>query len=127
MSFLEQVASRAVHERHPEFRPGDRLRVNYRVIEGAKERIQAFEGVAIVLKKGKANSSFTVRKMSEGVGVERTFPLYSPLIESIELLSKGRVRRSRLFYLRELQGKKARIETVAGGRGDETETPASPA
>jgi large subunit ribosomal protein L19 len=111
--FLNSVAERHIDKKLPVFRPGDKVRVNFRVIEGSKERIQAFEGVVIVQKKGKVNATFTVRKISAGVGVERTFPKFSPLIESIDLLSQGRVRRSRLFYLRDRQGKKARIESQA--------------
>ncbi|HEX8691945.1 MAG TPA: 50S ribosomal protein L19 [Longimicrobium sp.] len=93
----------------PSFRPGDTVRVNVRVREGDKERIQAFEGVCIGRKHGGVSETFKVRKISGGVGVERTFPLHSPMIASIELVREGRVRRAKLYYLRNLRGKAARI------------------
>lgn len=95
----------------PEFQAGDTLRVHTRVREGDKERIQVFEGMCIRRKRGGNAATFTVRKVSYGVGVERIFPVYSPRIERIERVSHGDVRRARLFYLRELAGKKARIRT----------------
>ncbi len=94
---------------HPEFRPGDTVKVHIRIIEGSKERIQVFQGVVIKRKCGDMDASYTVRKVSHGVGVEKTFALHNPRIEKIELVSRGRVRRSRLFYLRERRGKAARI------------------
>jgi large subunit ribosomal protein L19 len=94
----------------PEFRPGDTLKVNVRVREGEKERIQAFEGVCIARKSGGVSETFTVRKISGGVGVERIFPLHSPSVASIEVLREGRVRRAKLYYLRERRGKSARIK-----------------
>lgn len=94
----------------PAFRPGDTLRVNVRVREGDKERIQAFEGVCIARKNGGVSETFTVRKVSGGVGVERIFPLHSPSIESIVVVRHGRVRRAKLYYLRNLRGKAARIK-----------------
>ena len=93
----------------PEFAPGDTLRVDVKVIEGTRERIQAFEGVCIARKSKGVNSSFTVRKISYGEGVERVFPIYSPLVDSIEVVRRGRVRRAKLYYLRGLTGKAARI------------------
>ncbi|HZD26676.1 MAG TPA: 50S ribosomal protein L19 [Alphaproteobacteria bacterium] len=93
----------------PEFAPGDTLRVNVKVVEGTRERIQAFEGVCIALKRAGLNSSFTVRKISYGEGVERVFPMFSPRIDSIELVRRGRVRRAKLYYLRGRRGKSARI------------------
>jgi len=93
----------------PQFRPGDTLRVNVRVREGEKERIQAFEGVCIARKHGGIQETFKVRKISGGVGVERTFPLHSPMIGSLEVVRFGRVRRAKLYYLRNLRGKAARI------------------
>jgi large subunit ribosomal protein L19 len=93
----------------PSFRPGDTVRVNVRVREGDKERIQAFEGVCIGRKHGGVSETFKVRKISGGVGVERTFPLHSPMLASIELVREGRVRRAKLYYLRNLRGKAARI------------------
>lgn len=94
----------------PAFRPGDNIVVNYKIIEGDKTRIQAFRGDVIQIKGQGLNKSFTVRKISNGVGVERIFPFYSPNIESVELLKRGKVRQSRIFYIRDLVGKKARIK-----------------
>lgn len=93
----------------PQFRPGDTVKVHIRIIEGSKERIQVFQGVVIKRKRGLMDASYTVRKVSHGVGVEKTFALHNPRIEKIELVSRGRVRRSRLYYLRERRGKAARI------------------
>ncbi len=101
----------------PEFSPGDTVRVNVKVIEGTRERIQAYEGVCIGRRSADINSSFTVRKISYGEGVERVFPLYSPRIDSIELVRKGDVRRAKLYYLRDLRGKSARITERTTGRG----------
>ncbi len=94
----------------PEFRPGDAVRVNIRIKEGDKERTQAFEGTVIRKRGNGIRSTITVRKVSYGVGVERTFPLNSPLIESIKVVGKGMVRRAKLYYLRNLKGKAARIK-----------------
>lgn len=94
---------------HPDFRPGDTVGVHVRIKEGEKERIQVFQGAVIQMHRDGIRSTFTVRKMSSGVGVERVFPLHSPMIARIEVKARGRVRRSKLFYLRELTGKKARI------------------
>jgi large subunit ribosomal protein L19 len=94
----------------PQFRAGDTVRVNVRVREGEKERIQAFEGVVIARKHGGVHETFTVRKISSGVGVERIFPLHSPSIDSIIVVRQGRVRRAKLYYLRNLRGKAARIK-----------------
>ena len=93
----------------PEFRPGDTLRVGVKVIEGERTRVQAFEGVCIARANKGVGSSFTVRKISFGEGVERVFPLYSPIIDSVKVLRRGKVRRAKLYYLRALRGKKARI------------------
>lgn len=93
----------------PAFRTGDSVRVHYKIVEGDKERVQVFQGLVIKQHRAGARSSFTVRKVSFNVGVERIFPLYSPRIEKIEIVGKGIVRRSRLFYLRSLQGKAARL------------------
>jgi large subunit ribosomal protein L19 len=93
----------------PDFRPGDTVKVHIRIIEGNKERIQVFQGVVIKRKRGDMEASYTVRKISNGVGVEKTFALHNPRIEKIELVSRGRVRRSRLYYLRDRRGKAARI------------------
>ena len=104
-----QLQARKAESSVPEFAPGDTVRVSVKVIEGARERIQAFEGVCIAFKSAGINSSFTVRKISYGEGVERVFPLYSPRIDTIEVLRRGRVRRAKLYYLRGLTGKRARI------------------
>lgn len=103
----EQLAAK---KDYPSFRAGDNIVVNYRIIEGAKERVQAFKGDVLQISGEGATKTFTVRKISNGVGVERIFPYYSPNIVSVELLKRGRVRRSRIFYLRTLVGKKARIK-----------------
>ena len=105
----EQVKKLLADRAVPEFQPGDSLRVMVKVVEGTRERIQAFEGVCIGRKNAGANSAFTVRKISYGEGVERVFPLYSPRIESIEVVRHGDVRRAKLCYLRGLTGKRARI------------------
>ena len=98
----------------PDFRPGDTVRVMARVVEGDRERVQAFEGVVIRKRRGGINSNFTVRRISHGIGVERTFPLYSPRLESVKVVRVGRVRRAKLYYLRQRVGRKARIR--AGSR-----------
>lgn len=107
---IEQIEQRQLRTDLPEFRPGDTVRVHAKVIEGDKERIQVFEGVVLRRTRGGNRATFTVRKVSYGVGVERTFPLHSPRIEKIEVVSRGKVRRARLYYLRELSGKAARIQ-----------------
>jgi large subunit ribosomal protein L19 len=94
----------------PDFRPGDTVRVHARIREGEKERIQVFEGVVIRRRKGGTGATFTVRKVSYGIGVEKVFPLHSPLIDKVEVVTRGRVRRARLYYLRNLRGKAARIK-----------------
>ncbi|MFN3233207.1 MAG: 50S ribosomal protein L19 [Alphaproteobacteria bacterium] len=106
----EQVTKLTESGDVPEFGAGDTLRVNVRVVEGSRERVQAFEGVCIARKNDGLNSSFTVRKLSYGEGVERVFPLYSPRLESIEVVRRGRVRRAKLYYLRGRTGKAARIQ-----------------
>lgn len=94
----------------PEFKSGDTVRVHIKIREGDKERVQVFEGVVIRKRKGKLGATFTVRKVSYGIGVERIFPLHSPVIEKIEVVKRGRVRRAKLYYLRKLGGKAARIK-----------------
>ena len=94
----------------PDFAPGDTLKVHVRVVEGNRERVQVFQGVVIRRKGSGARETFTVRKVSFGVGVERTFPVHTPIIEKIELVTRGDVRRAKLYYLRELRGKKAKIK-----------------
>lgn len=110
----EQIARLTAERPIPEFGPGDTVRVNVKVIEGNRERVQAFEGVVIARRNRGINSSFTVRKISYGEGVERIFPLYSPRLDSIELIRKGRVRRAKLYYLRGRTGKAARIAERRG-------------
>ena len=95
---------------HPQFVPGDTVKVHVKIKEGEKERIQVFQGVVISKRKGSVNASFTVRKVSYGIGVERIFPLHSPIINYIEVITKGRVRRAKIYYLRKLRGKAARIK-----------------
>ncbi len=117
----DQVAKLTEGRKLPEFSPGDTLRVNVKVVEGTRERIQAFEGVCIARKNRGLNSSFTVRKISYNEGVERIFPLYSPRIDSIELVRRGDVRRAKLYYLRGRRGKSARIsEKTTGAAGKAT-------
>ena len=94
----------------PDFKPGDTIRVHARIKEGEKERIQVFEGLVIRKRKGKTGATFTVRKVSYGIGVERIFPLHSPNIDKIEIVTRGKVRRARLYYMRKLKGKAARIK-----------------
>ncbi len=105
----EQIEKLTAERPVPEFQPGDTLRVNVKVVEGTRERVQAFEGVCIARKSAGISSSFTVRKISYGEGVERVFPLYSPRIASIEVVRRGDVRRAKLYYLRGRRGKSARI------------------
>lgn len=93
----------------PDFSPGDTVTVHVKIREGNKERLQAFQGVVISKKKGLSNATFTVRKVSYGVGVERVFPMHSPIIDRVEVVSRGRVRRAKIYYLRKLRGKAARI------------------
>ena len=111
----------------PPFRSGDTVRVHVRIVEGDKERIQAFEGVVIRRRRGGARATFTVRKISYGVGVERTFPVASPRVEKVEILAKGKVRRARLYYLRERTGKAARIRERVRGDKPASSAPAAPA
>ena len=106
---LVQLVENAQLKQHPSFAPGDTVVVQVKVREGDRERLQAFEGVVIAKRNRGLNSSFTVRKISFGVGVERTFPVHSPVIEKIELVSRGDVRRAKLYYMRDRHGKAARI------------------
>ena len=115
----QQIEKLTSKKRVPAFRPGDTLKVTVRITEGSKSRLQAFEGICITRKNNSVNSNFTVRKISHGEGVERVFPLFSPLVEKIEVVRKGDVRRAKLYYLRELSGKKARIADK--DRGDEAD------
>ena len=112
MNVLEMIEKEQMRGDIPGFKTGDTVKVYVRIIEGQKQRIQAFEGVVIRKRRGNSRANFTVRKVSYGIGVERTFPLHSPVIDRIEVMTKGLVRRSRLYYLRGLRGKKARIKEV---------------
>ncbi|MFP5309012.1 MAG: 50S ribosomal protein L19 [Actinomycetes bacterium] len=110
MNTVDIVEKSRLRDDLPEFWPGDNVKVNVRVIEGTRSRIQVFEGVVIGRRGGGLRETFTVRKISFGVGVERTFPLHSPVLEGIEVVRRGKVRRAKLYYLRDRVGKKARIK-----------------
>ena len=110
MDLVDKVEQKYMDRETSEFRSGDTVRVNVKIREGDKSRIQVFEGVVIAIKKNGLSSTFTVRKVSVGYGVERIFPLYSPTIQTIEVVKRGRVRRAKLYYLRERKGKAARIK-----------------
>ena len=110
MDIIELIEKEQMRADIPDFSTGDTVKVYVKIVEGQKERIQVFEGAVIRKKRGNSRASFTVRKISYGVGVERTFPLHSPVIDRIEVVSKGKVRRSRLYYLRGRKGKEAKIK-----------------
>jgi large subunit ribosomal protein L19 len=110
MHTLDSVDAASLRSDVPDFRAGDTLKVNVKVVEGNRSRIQAFQGVVIARQGGGVRETFTVRKISFGVGVERTFPVHSPQIDTIEVLTRGDVRRAKLYYLRKLRGKKAKIK-----------------
>src|SRR5579863_2249140 len=123
----EEAARLTAGKKIPEFAPGDTVRVNVRIKEGERERVQAFEGVCIARSGGGLQENFTVRKISFGEGVERVFPVLSPMIESIEVKRRGAVRRAKLYYLRDRRGKSARIAERAGmGRGEAEEAVGDP-
>jgi large subunit ribosomal protein L19 len=109
MNVIEQIEKENMRFDIPDFRAGDTVKVHIRIIEGNKERVQVFQGIVIRRKRGTMGASVTVRKVSHGVGVEKTFPMHSPRLEKFELITRGKVRRSRLYYLRNLRGKAARI------------------
>ena len=109
---IEAVTKEQLRTDIPAFRPGDTLKVHVRIVEGTRERIQVFEGVVIKRRGGGISETFTVRKISYGVCVERTFPVHTPKIEKIEVLRRGKVRRAKLYYLRSLRGKAARIKEI---------------
>jgi large subunit ribosomal protein L19 len=115
----EQVEKLSAGREIPDFGPGDTLLVNVKVVEGEKTRVQAYEGVCIGRSGAGLNESFTVRKISYGEGVERVFPLYAPMIDSIKVVRRGKVRRAKLYYLRGLRGKKARISEATSAAGAE--------
>ena len=110
MDVLEQIEKEQMRTDIPGFKPGDTVKVHARIKEGDKERIQVFQGVVIRKRKGNTGATFTVRKVSYGVGVERIFPLHSPTIDKVEIVSRGKVRKGRLYYMRKLRGKAARIK-----------------
>ena len=110
MNIVEKISRENLRTDIPAFRPGDTIKVHCKIKEGEKERIQIFGGVCIRRRRGAVSASFTVRKMSYGIGVERIFPIHSPQIAKVEVVSAGKVRRARLYYLRDLSGKAARIE-----------------
>ncbi len=109
---IEEITKEQLRTDLPEFRPGDTVRVHVKVVEGTRERIQVYEGVVIKRRGGGISETFTVRKVSYGVGVERTFPVHTPKIAKLEVVRRGKVRRAKLYYLRELRGKKARIKEI---------------
>ncbi len=109
MRKIERLQKENVRMDLPDFGPGDTVKVHVKIKEGEKERIQAFQGVVISKRKGSSNATFTVRKVSYGIGVERIFPMYSPIIDKVEVITRGRVRRAKIYYLRKLRGKAARI------------------
>ena len=118
MHILDSVDADSLRSDIPDFRPGDTLKVNVKVVEGTRSRIQAFQGVVIARSGGGVRETFIIRKISFGVGVERTFPVHSPVLDSIEIVTRGDVRRAKLYYLRKLRGKKAKIK-------EKRETPAA--
>lgn len=110
MNIIDSVDAASLRDDVPAFRPGDTVKVNVKVVEGNRSRIQAFQGVVIARQGGGVRETFTVRKISFGVGVERTFPVHSPSLDSVEVVTRGDVRRAKLYYLRNLRGKKAKIK-----------------
>jgi large subunit ribosomal protein L19 len=110
MNTLDALDAESLRSDRPDFRPGDTLKVHVRVVEGSRERIQVFQGVVIRRQGGGIRETFTVRKISFGVGVERTFPVHTPIIAKIDVVTRGDVRRAKLYYLRDLRGKKAKIK-----------------
>ena len=112
MTIIEQINNETIKKEIPSFNVGDTVKVSVKVIEGTRERIQAYEGVVIAKRGGSISETFTVRRISFGVGVERTFPLHSPKIADIKVIRKGSVRRAKLYYLRDLTGKAAKVKEV---------------
>lgn len=112
MNIIQELTKEQLRQDLPQFRPGDTLKIYVKVVEGTRERLQLFEGIVIKRRGGGISESFTVRKISYGIGVERTFPLHSPKIDRIEVARRGKVRRAKLYYLRELRGKAARIKEI---------------
>jgi large subunit ribosomal protein L19 len=116
MNVIDAIEAEQLRSDIPSFRPGDTVRVHVKVVEGEKERIQVFEGAVLRRSNGGNRETFTVRKVSYGVGVERTFPVHSPRIDKVEVMTRGRVRRAKLYYLRDLSGKAARIKEAGSKR-----------
>ena len=116
MNPIDRIEAEQIRKGVPAFKPGDTVRVHVRVVEGDKERIQVFEGTVIARSGGGNRETFTVRKTSYGVGVERTFPVHSPRLDRIEITARGAVRRAKLYYLRERSGRAARVTEEAGGK-----------
>lgn len=112
MNIIQEITKEQLRQDLPKFRPGDTLKIYVKVVEGSRERLQLFEGVVIKRRGAGISESFTVRKISYGIGVERTFPLHSPKIDRIEVARRGKVRRAKLYYLRKLHGKAARIKEI---------------
>ncbi len=110
MNIIQTIEREQMRMDIPQFKSGDTVKVHMRIVEGEKERVQVFQGNVIRIHRGTTNATFTVRKISDGVGVERVFPLHSPFVERVERIVEGKVRRSRLYYLRNLKGKAARIK-----------------
>ncbi len=110
MNIIENLENEQMRTDIPDFKPGDTIKVHARIKEGDKERVQVFQGIVLRKRKGKTGATFTVRKISYGIGVERIFPLHSPTIDKIEIVTRGKVRRGRLYYMRNLRGKAARIK-----------------
>lgn len=111
MDIMKKIESEHLRMDVPAFKAGDTVKVHFRIIEGEKERIQVFQGAVLRVRRGTTDSTFTVRKISDGVGVERVFPMHSPFIDRVEIVSEGKVRQSRIYYLRNLRGKAARIKS----------------
>ena len=111
MDVMKKIEQEQMRIDLPRFKAGDTVKVHTRILEGGKERIQVFQGAVLRVRRGTTNATFTVRKVSDGVGVERIFPLHSPYLERVEVISEGKVRRSRIYYLRQRKGKAARIKT----------------
>ena len=112
MNIIEQIEKENLKSSVPAFNVGDTVRVSFKVIEGTKERIQAFEGIVIAKRNSGIRETFTVRRVSYGIGVERTFPLHSPKVADIKVIRKGKVRRAKLYYLRDLTGKAAKVQEI---------------
>ena len=112
MNIIEQIEKENLKSSVPSFNVGDTVKVSFKVIEGTKERIQAFEGIVIAKRNSGIRETFTVRRVSYGIGVERTFPLHSPTVADIKVIRKGKVRRAKLYYLRDLTGKAAKVQEI---------------